>query len=202
MKNASRLERMYAVIDAVNALDPAMAEEAGAPVPQAVLYGRRMTSMLKRLRPDAGELLCIAARAQHIERWSIPRQSYPEGRIGYLSWRKELQKHHARKAGALMAAEGYGQEDIERVGRLLRKEHLKHDADMQTLEDVACLMFLEHEAPAFIARHDDEKIVSILSRTARKMSSRGIAAIAMLTLDARLQRLLTEATATGGPSGP
>lgn len=196
---ADRLAAILAAIDTANSADPVVADADGMPVSRALLYGRRMSAVLGRYRPEASECLRIAARAQHIERWTVPRSSYPEGRIAYLRWRKDLQQHHARRAGELMAAAGYGGADIERVGSLLRKERLKYDADVQTLEDVACLVFLEFEAPSFIALHDDDKVRDILAKTARKMSPEGLRAASQLGLDPRLARLLAEALAS--PAG-
>jgi hypothetical protein len=181
-----RLTKAYALIDEANARDPAA---------QAELYGRRMTRTLEDFAPEAAETLKIAARAQHIERWTIPRSSYPEGRIPYLAWRKELQKLHARRAGEIMGACGYSEEEIARTGSLLRKERLKQDADAQTLEDVICLVFLRFEAEPFIAKHEDEKVRGILAKTAKKMSERGLVAAASVPVGERLKRLLGEALA-------
>ena len=44
----------------------------------AALHGL-ILPRLAAFRPDAPEPLKIAARAQHIERWTVPRTSYPEG---------------------------------------------------------------------------------------------------------------------------
>lgn len=181
-----RLTRAYALIDAANARDPAGQAEA---------YGRRMTDTLASFQPDAPETLKLAARAQHIERWTVPRTSYPEGRIAYLTWRKDLQKLHARRAGEIMAACGYSADEIARTGSLLRKERLKQDADAQTLEDVICLVFLAHEAEAFIAKHDDDKVRDILAKTTKKMSPAGLAAAGAVAMPERLVRLLAEALA-------
>lgn len=179
-----RLAKAYALIDAANAQDPAGAAE---------LYGQRMTETLEFFAPDAPETLRLAARAQHIERWTIPRSSYPKGRIAYLTWRKDLQKLHARRAGEIMAACGYSVEDIARTGSLLRKERLKQDPDAQTLEDVICLVFLQYEAEPFISKHDDDKVRDILAKTAKKMSEGGLAAAAQVPVGERLARLLGEA---------
>ena len=188
-----RLARVLAAIDAANAADPHLAPDGQ---PQALLYGRRMSETLARFATQASEVLQIAARGQHIERWTVPRAAYPEGRIAYLTWRKDLQKHHAARCGAIMAAEGYGADDIARVGTLLRKERLKQDPEVQTLEDVICLVFLIHEAEAFIAKHEDAKVRDILAKTARKMSPVGLAAAGALSLPPRLARLLGEALAS------
>ncbi len=181
-----RLARAFSLIDSANAADPAG---------QAVLYGQRMSATLDRFRPDAPEPLKVAARAQHIERWTIPRSAYPEGRIPYLTWRKELQKLHARRAGEIMQACGYDAQEIARAQSLLKKERLKQDEDAQTLEDVICLVFLEHEAEPFIAKHDDDKVRDILAKTAKKMSAKGLAAAGAVPMGERLKRLLGEALA-------
>jgi hypothetical protein len=186
---SERLEKVLAAIDGTNARDPVKVGE----IARAVLYGQRMSRCLEDFMPAASEHLRIAARAQHIERWIIPRESYPEGRIAYLSWRKALQQHHARRTAEIMREHGYPEADVERVGSLLRKERLKYDADVQTLEDVICLVFLQYEAPEFIAKHDDEKVVDILAKTARKMSQHGLKAAGKLDLDPRLARLLARA---------
>jgi hypothetical protein len=183
-----RLARTLAMIDDANARDPAG---------KAVAYGRRMSETLDAFAPDAPEALKIAARAQHIERWTVPRTSYPEGRIPYLTWRKDLQKMHARRAGEIMAACGYTEDEIARTGSLLRKERLKQDPDAQTLEDVICLVFLRHEAGEFIAKHDDDKVRDILAKTAKKMSPAGLAAAGSVPMGERLSRLLGEALAAG-----
>lgn len=187
-----RLTRAYDLIDAANAADPAG---------EALAYGRRMSETLENFAPGAPEPLKVAARAQHIERWVIPRASYPEGRIAYLTWRKDLQKHHARRAGEIMAQCGYGEEEIARTASLIKKERLKQDPDAQALEDVICLVFLRYESEPFIAKHLDEKVKDILAKTAKKMSEKGLAAARGIPMSARLQRLLTEALATA-PADP
>jgi hypothetical protein len=188
-----RLAKVLAAIDAANAKDTSIVTVGGERLPAALVYGRRMSEALIAHVPEASEYLRIAARAQHIERWLVARSTYPEGRIGYLTWRKDLQKRHARRTAVVMEAAGYDAEAVARVGKLLRKEGLKQDEEVQALEDVICLVFLEFEAPDFIAKHDDAKVRGILAKSARKMSPRGRAAASRLTLDPRLSQLLTEA---------
>ena len=95
-----------------------------------------------------------------------------------------------------MRGAGYGDDDIEKVGALLRKERLKSNPLTQALEDVICLVFLQYEAAEFIALHDYDKVRDILAKSARKMSPLGLAEAGKLSLDARLAKLLTEALAT------
>ncbi|MFT5539115.1 MAG: hypothetical protein ACI82H_000631 [Alphaproteobacteria bacterium] len=170
-----RFRAAIAAIDAVNAGDPSTEPDGALTAPSALLYGRRMSAWLLRLAPEAPEELRLAARAQHIGRWKIPRDSYPEGRDGYLAWRVALARFHAETAGDILAGAGYGLECITRVGDLLQKKQLKRDGDVQTLEDVACLVFLETQFPGFAAKHPDEKVVDILQKTAAKMSAQGLA---------------------------
>ncbi len=190
-----RLGAVLDAIDAVNAKDPVAADGK----PRAMLYGWRMSETLAQFAGEASDHLQIACRAQHIERWTSLRQSYPEGRVGYLKWRKDLQLHHAGRAGELMAEAGFNEADIARVASLLKKERLKTDPEAQMLEDVACLVFLQYEAAGFIAPHDDAKVSDILAKTARKMSARGLAAASQLKLDERLAGLLRTALANIAP---
>lgn len=162
----SRLAAALSAIDAANASDP-MHEDG---VPSSLLYGQRMSAELYRLFPGASEALQIAARGQHIERWMRPRTDYPEGRTGYLTWRRDLARHHAERVGAIMASAGYGEQEIAAAGRMLRKEGLKRDAEVQALEDVICFVFLKWYFSPFAAKKDAAKIADIVAKTARKMS--------------------------------
>jgi hypothetical protein len=151
-ENGTRFAEVVAAIDAANAHDPNTIEIDGQRVAAELVYGQRMSETLARLAPEASEALRIAARGQHIERWTSPRRGYPEGRVGYLRWRKDLQAFHAARVGEIMTAAGYDAAAIGRVGALIRKERLKADAEAQTLEDVACLVFLAHISTISCAR--------------------------------------------------
>lgn len=188
-----RRARVFELIDAANAADPVLVTTPQGKRPAELVYGERMSKMLDRFRPGAGDHLAIAARGQHIERWITPRSGYPEGRTGYLRWRKDMKDFHARRVSALMAEAGYAPPDVERVAALVRKERYKIDPEGQALEDVVCLVFLKHYAARFIARHDDDKVISILAKTATKMSPEGLSAAKRFTLPDRLSRLLGRA---------
>jgi hypothetical protein len=190
-----RLAAVIAAIDQANAQDPTMALAAGRQEPAELLYGRRMSATLARFAPGASEHLRIAARGQHIERWTVPRRSYPEGRAGYLRWRKDLKERHAGRVGEIMASAGYGSEDIERVRSLVCKERLKTDADAQTIEDVACLVFLEHHLGEFMAKVEQDKLPGILAKTWNKMSPRGHEQALRLALPPQVPTLLEQGLA-------
>lgn len=167
----SPLDAVIAAIDAANAADPTLEEAGGGGGrPAALLYGERMTAELARLCPEASEPLRIAARGQHVERWKLARDSYPEGRAGYLEWRREQGRRHAERVAGMMEAAGYGAAERARVGALLRKEGLKRDPETQMLEDVICFVFLKWYFAPFAARHAAEAVEKIVAKTARKMS--------------------------------
>jgi len=188
-----RYHAVIAAIDLANSRDPNMIAAGEHSEPGELAYGRRMSRMLDRFRPEASEALKIAARAQHIERWTSPRANYPEGRVGYLRWRTELKNYHARRAGELMGQCGYGSEIIARVQSLVRKERLKYDAEAQALEDVICLVFLEDYFVDFAAKHAEEKVIDILRKTWAKMSKEGQAAALKLVMPPAALELLTRA---------
>jgi len=174
-----RSARAIARFDAANAEDPNKEAVDGRARPKELVYAERMTAMLARFAPDASEALRLAARCQHIERWKIPRADFAPDRIGYLQWRKKLNKFHAQVAGDILREVGYDEATIERVGALLKKESLKSDADAQALEDVVALVFLESYLADFVAAHaeyEPAKFADILAKTAKKMSPRGRAA--------------------------
>jgi hypothetical protein len=164
---SARLARAFAAIDAANAEDPDRSEGA----PAALLYGQRMSAELAQLCPDASEPLQIAARGQHIERWTSPRSGYPEGRAGYLAWRGDLAKHHAARVAQIMAEAGYSREEAGRAATMLRKEGIKRDAEVQMLEDAICFTFLRWYFAPFAPTQDAAKLDRIVQKTARKMSS-------------------------------
>jgi len=194
----SRYEAVIAAIDAANAADPSTTEIEGRPEPAELVYGRRMSATLARMEPAASEPLRIAARGQHIERWRSPRKTYPDGRAGYLTWRKDLKDLHARRLGEIMANAGYDLGDIARVGALVRKEKLKRDPEAQLLEDVACVVFLEHYLEAFMAKTEPAKMPGILAKTWRKMSEHGRAEALKLDVPPAVLRLLEQGLAEIG----
>lgn len=186
-----------AAFDRANEADPNVEEVDGTEVPRELAYARRMSAWLDRLYPEASEALRLAVRCQHIERWTSPRKSYPDGRVGYLTWRRDLKTFHAERAGEILREVGYGEDIAARVGALVRKERLKQDPEAQALEDVVCLVFLESYFSPFARQHDPAKVVDIVRKTWRKMSGHGQAAALELPLDAESRALVEEAVAGG-----
>lgn len=171
---SERYARAIALFDAANAEDPRMDKGIdGKDVPYELLYAQRMTDMIDRFAPSASEAAKLAVRAQHIQRWKTPRDSYPMDRTGYLQWRTGLYKFHAETAGRLMKEAGYGDETIEQVKTAVGKKGLKVNPDTQLLEDIADLVFIEHYMLGFAGKKPDyseEKWLDIVRKTWKKMS--------------------------------
>jgi len=175
MSDKKRLQKAISLIDKANIQDPNKEVLEGKEYSMEMIYSNRMASWLDRLDSDASEQLQIAARAQHIERWKIPRGKYPRDRDGYRKWRNELMQFHAEKAGDIMLEAGYDENSISRVKSLIKKERFKTDSESQMLEDVVCLVFLENYFSDFSKEHmdDNEKINRIIKKTWNKMSDKG-----------------------------
>jgi hypothetical protein len=168
-----RFAEAIAAFDRANAEDPVSLPAASEPRPRELLQAERLSGWVARLRPDAPEALRLAARCQHLRRWEIPRNTYPDGRIGYLEWRKALSRFHADRSTEILRSAGYDDETIERVRAINQKRGLKIDPDVQTMEDALCLVFLEYELEDFARKHPAEKVVDILRKSWRKMSDQG-----------------------------
>lgn len=183
----SRFQTAIERLDALHGEDPRQENIDGREVPYELLYARRMSEWLARVAPHAGEALRLAVRAQHLQRWRIPRDDYPRDRPGYLAWRRELGRLQAEQAGIVLREAGYDADVCEHVAGLIRKEHLRSDADAQALEDTACLVFMEHYLDDFAAGHDEAKLMRIVRKTWNKMSPRGqeLAATIPLSPDTR-----------------
>ena len=192
----ARFAAAIAVFDAANADDPNQDIDAdGHTWPKEVLYAQRMSSCLAHVAPTASEAVRLAARSQHIRRWAIPRRTFPMDRPGYHHWRNSLKKHHAELAGQLLTEVGYDAVTIARVQTLVQKQQLATDADTQLLEDVICLVFLEHYFLDFARQHPEDKVIDIVQKTWRKMTARGHELALQLPLTTETQRLITKALA-------
>jgi hypothetical protein len=179
--------------DSANRDDPCVELDGDSPSAKELLYSQRMTQMLNRFAPDAPETVRLATRAQHICRWKIPRDHYPAGRDGYRRWRSDLGRFHAEISGQILREVGYDQISIARVQSLLRKERRKSDPDCQLLEDVACLVFVQHYLADFADKHDEAKVINIVRRTWNKMSPYGWAVASELDLSPTVDSLLEKA---------
>ena len=159
-----RFARAIAAIDAANAEDPHDKE---------LRHSELATKWVRQLRPDASEELLLAVRAHHLRRWTVPRDSYPEGRNGYLRWRRQLQKQHAADVGHILSGQGYDDASITRVQGIIQKRRLSSDPEVQAFEDALCLVFVEDQLDEFSTRVDEAKLADIVEKTLEKMSPEG-----------------------------
>jgi|GEM_PF-138601 len=182
--------RARTLIDAAHAADPTQTEVGGSgsaatgalaraakaalrSLPAELVYADRVEAWVARLVPDASPVLLLAARCQHLERFLTPRNTYPEGRVGYLKWRQSLYKKQGARARELALEAGLPETEADQIARWVSKTDLRKDAGSQALEDAAILVFLENEIVAFAAQHADysrEKFIDILRKTWRKLS--------------------------------
>lgn len=184
------------LIDAAHAADPNRAADGR---PAELAYAERMEAWVARVAPGPSPILRLAARCQHLERWSVPRSSFPIDRQGYLAWRRSLYAKQAARAEQLLLAAGVAPLEAGDAATWVSKKGLKANPGTQALEDAAVLVFLESEIEAFAAQHADyprEKFVDILRKTWRKMSPRAQELALGLELPPTVAALVREAIAT------
>ena len=187
--------RARELIDAAHAADPVRGADGR---PAELAYADSVEAWVGRLVPHATPLLRLAARCQHLERWSVPRASFPDGKVGYLNWRKSLYVKQAARAKELLLAAGVTAAEADEAATWVSKSGLKTNPGTQALEDAAVLVFLENEIGAFAAQHADyprEKFVDILKKTWRKLSPRAQEMALTLELPPGIAALVQEATA-------
>ncbi|MEQ1786302.1 MAG: DUF4202 domain-containing protein, partial [Acidimicrobiales bacterium] len=196
--SSTRFEQAIAAIDAANADDPHALEVRGTVRPKELAHAELMSEWLHRLDPDADEAQHLAARAHHLRRWTLPRTSYPEGRAGYLRWRTALKQQHAEEVAGILVNVGYDDATIERVQRIIRKEGLGTDPQVQAHEDALCLVFLETQLAAVTDDLGDAKMLGVIRKTAKKMSAQGLAHVADIPMRDADAALIARALADGG----
>ena len=130
---SERFTAAVAAIDAANAGDPTTVDVRGATRPLALAHGELAAEWIGQLLDEPNEAVLLAARAHHLRRWEVPRSSYPDGRPGYLRWRRDQKARHAADVAAILRDAGYEDDDIARVQTLIRREHLATDADTQAV---------------------------------------------------------------------
>ena len=193
MIDLTRLTSTLAAFDAANLEDPNLELVDGRSVAKEWIYAQRMSAQLHKFCLAPSEALQLATRSQHICRWKIPRSDYPMDRSGYKKWRLDLAQLHGDIAGDIMATQGYDENMIARVKDLLLKRSLKRDDEVQALEDVVCLVFIEFYLEDFASKHDEEKLIDIIRKTWNKMSTKGHEAALQLPLSSAMLALVTKA---------
>ncbi|MEO6873910.1 MAG: DUF4202 domain-containing protein [Opitutaceae bacterium] len=182
------------LIDAAHSADPTSGPDGQ---PAELVYAGRIEAWVARLVPEATPLLRLAARCQHLERWLVPRATFPEGKVGYLTWRKSLYAKQAARAKELLLIAGVAAEEADEAATWVSKSGLKTNPGTQALEDAAVLVFVENEIGAFAAQHAEyprEKFVDILKKTWRKLSPPAQQLASSLNLPQDIAALMRDAT--------
>lgn len=183
------------LIDDAHAADPKRSTDGKA---AELVYADRIEAWVARLVPDSSPLLRLAARCQHLERWSVPRATFPEGKVGYLKWRQSLYRIQADRAKELLLQAGVSVAEADEAATWVSKTALKINPGTQALEDAACLVFLENEIADFAAQHagyPEAKFVDILRKTWKKMSPAAQSAALGLNLPPGIAALVRAAVA-------
>jgi len=192
---SDRYVEATAAIDAANSLDPNLVVVRGASQPLALVHGRLAVEWVERLQPAPAELLVLAARAHHLRRWELSRGAYPDGKAGYLRWKRDQRQRHARDIAELLAPFGYSADEIAQVQSWIRRDQLAVDAGSQTVEDAACLVFIETQLAAVATKLDHDHLVDVIRKTAKKMSPSALALVDEIPLSATERELLASALA-------
>jgi hypothetical protein len=193
-QDPQRFEAALRRFDEENSHDPNTEPAAdGSARPRELVYAHWLTDWVLRLCPQASEELRLAARCQHLCRWTISRKSYPMTRAGYLQWREGLKKFHAQKAGEILREVGYSQDVIARVQNLNLKKNFPKDPESRVLEDALCLVFLEHQFSGLADKTSDDKMVNALQKAWRKMTPAAHEAAQTLAYSPREKTLLDKA---------
>jgi hypothetical protein len=186
------LAAAFAAIDAANADDPNTITVRGSVRPKEQAHAELAVEWVGRLVPSPSDALLLAARAHHVRRWEIPRSSEPEGRAGYLRWKRRLQQHHASVVGSVLA-DLVPPDVVARVQSIVRKEALRTDPEVQALEDALCLVFVETQFGELTDQLGEDHMVDVVAKTLRKMSPSGRSAALELPLDDEAVRIVGRA---------
>jgi hypothetical protein len=195
MPSDTPYHKALAAIDALHAEDPRRVEVDGESLPLELWHAGRMSAWLERLVDTPEELTQLAVRAQHLQRWQVPRSDYPEGRVGYLTWRRDQGKRAGETTARLMREAGYGEEQAEAVAGMIRKQGLGRDPGTQAVEDCACLVFLENYFADFSKQVEHDHLIRIVQKTWKKMSPRAHELALGLPMSAEARALVEEALA-------
>jgi hypothetical protein len=191
--SADPYAKARAAIDAAHSADPKRSADGR---PAELVYADNMERWVLKFEPEAPEILRLAARCQHLERWTTPRDSFPMDKAGYHAWRRGLYTKQADRARQILLEAGVSEAEADEAAVWVSKTGLRTNDGSQTLEDAACLVFLESEIADFAASHADypeEKFVDILRKTWRKMTPRAQAAALELKLPEPIAALVRRA---------
>ncbi len=183
------MARALEEIDRANGDDPTAWN--GEPLARA--QGRLAHLWVRRLEPDAGSALQLACRAHHLRRWVVPRSTYPDGRAGYLRWRRDQKTRHARELREILETSGLDPAVVDRATTIVAKIGLGTDPEVQAFEDAVCLTFVQTQLGSTAERLETEHLVEVVAKTLAKMSDPGRSALLTIDLDVHNQAIAARA---------
>jgi len=195
----ARFEAAIRRFDAENSRDPNTEIVNGVPRQRELVYAQWLTDWVLKLKPDASEELRLAARCQHLCRWTIARGSYPMTRAGYLKWRADLKVFHAEKAGEVLREAGYPPEVVAKVQALNLKRNFPADPECRVLEDALCLVFLERQLGALARKSTEDKVINALQKSWKKMTEQARAEALKLNYTPQEMDLIKRALSSSAP---
>ena len=190
---SSNFQPATEALKAAHLQDPTVEFIDSKSVPAEWLYTKRLLDCMRQVYPEASEKLMIAAYCQHLYRWEIKRSDYPEGRIGYYQWRNFLGDYQAKKAQTILKSSGYTDRFISEVLDILKKLNIHLLDEAQKLEDVVCLVFLEHYMNDFMQGRSEAQLIQIVRKTWGKMSDRAHHIALKLNLPEPTRRIVKQA---------
>jgi hypothetical protein len=166
--------------------------EAGVEIPAELIYSERMLKVLTEFSADADYKMKLAAQCQHFERWGVARSLFPMDKKGYYQWRKAVLDYQLTRMSEELTSCDIAQNDIHDISDILINRGKNEHLDGQTLEDVACIVFVEWYLPAFAAKHEPEKVIDIVKKTIKKISEKGMKAISERDLSTSVIEILKQ----------
>jgi len=177
-------------IDDIHNQDPASEIIDGKEIKPELLYSNRMLAILEKVAPDSSLELKLAAKCQHISRWSIPRTTFPMDKKGYYQWRAAVMEHQLEVTTSVLQESGVDDDSIAVIADALKNKADKTNVNASIIEDAACLTFIKWYLVSFAGQFETEKAKAILVKTAKKMSDRGLGLISQIELDSTVLDIL------------
>jgi hypothetical protein len=178
------------LIDTIHNQDLISETIDGVEIKAELLYSNRMLAVLEKVAPDASFELKLAAKCQHISRWSIPRATFPVGKKGYYDWRAAIMAHQLNVSTSVLKQAEINDQSIEIIVDVLKNKADKTNQNASIIEDTACLTFIKWYLVPFTGQFDAAKAKIILQKTAGKMSERGLGLLPEMELSEEVHQVL------------
>jgi len=191
LERVELLRQTMLLIDEANAADPSCEVHGGVRYPVALLHGKRMSEMVRRLGRATPPAL-LAARAAWLERWTVEREGFAGTAAGERAWREAVHERAAVAVEPLLVRIGWDDATIDRIAGLLRRRVGADDPDQRGLIDAGLLVFLQCRAAGLLREAGVEELRAWLRPSWRRLSPGGRRLARRLTLDEAIRRLCDE----------